>query len=515
MPLVSEFLCERLGNAGVGHIFGVNGIYVNGFLDVVKQSGRINFVENVDENHAGFSADAYARAKGIGCVCATYNTGALKLCNAVAGAYAERSPVVVISGSPGIKERNNDFLSNHLVESFSSQKEIFDHITSYSVVLDDPTTAGWKIDNALNILKESKQPVYIEVPRDVASQPIKYDVYTQGTPNNHKSDALSLKESVEDVSLLVRGSTNPVLVVGVQIARFGLEELLIKFAEKHNIPIVTTFLSKSSIKEDHPLFSGVYYGKQTLDPKVSSLVESSDCLLIFGEMLTDTAFGFITPSFNTSNTVFCSIENLRVKNHVYHGVRFVDFCKDFFKTDLGKKNFVHSPKPVKIKFQPQKECLLKIKRFFEKIDSLLDNSFAVLIDLDNDLLESAELTVPHHGFISSAFYCSMGLALPGSIGLKLARPEVRPLVIISERSFQTSHAEISTILCNGLDPIIFVLSKGPSSLKSWSYDKVCDMIKGGFGFVVDNEQSLEESIDSCIKKKGLSVVSVNVATNSK
>lgn len=508
MPSVSEFLCERLGNAGVKHIFGTKGPYVTNFLDAVAQSDRIKFVNNTDENHAGFAADVYARANGIGCVCATYNTGALKLCNSIAGAYAERSPVVVVGGSPGMKERNKDFLSNHLVESFNSQKEIFDHITAHSVVLDDATTAGWKIDNALNILKENKQPVYIELPRDVATQPIKYDVYTQGTPNNLKSDPPSLKEAIQDVCSYIKSSKNPVLIMGVQITRFNLEEFLVKFAEKHNIPIVTTLLGKSSISETHPLFSGVYFGDQTINLNTKSLVESSDCLLIFGEMLTDTSLGFVAPKFDNSNTIFCSVENLRVKNHVYCGVRFVDFCKDFFKIDLGKREFIASNKPLKIKFSPQSDKKLNLKRFFEKINSILDENLAVLTDIDESMFEAAELSVSHHKFISSAFYCSMGLALPGSMGVQLSKPDIRPLVIIGEESFQTSSVEIGTLLNNKLSPIIFVLNNKKVSIKSWNYEKICDMIGGGSGYLVSDEESLESATTDCLKKKNLAVVNV-------
>lgn len=500
MPTVSQFLCERLENSGLKHIFGSNGFYIDSFLKVVEQSEKISFIRNMDDNYSGFAADAYARSKGIGCVCATYNTGALKLCNAIAGAYAERSPIVVIAGSPGIKDRDNNFSSNHLVESFNSQKEIFDHITSHSVVLNDPTTAGWHIDNAFNILKESKQPIYIELPKDVATQPIKYDVYTQGTPDNQKSDLSILKESIEDVSSLVLKSKNPVLVVGVQITRFNLEDALIKFAEKHSIPIVTTLLSKSSVSEDHPLFCGVYLGDQTKNEKVKDLVDSSDCLLIFGELITDMAFRFITPKFDYNNTIFCSVENFRVRNHIYCNVRFVDFCKSFFKLELDKKFFEPIPKVVRNKFLPQNKNL-SLKRLLEKIDSLLSSNFIVLTDLD----EASDLVVFHHAFISSSFYRSMGLCLPGAVGAQLSNPNMRPLVLINEDSFRSSIIEINTIFKNNLNPIIFVIKK---EIKDWNYTKVCDMIGGGRSYDARDEEELEGIIENCLLNKEFSIINV-------
>ncbi|MFZ8393446.1 thiamine pyrophosphate-binding protein, partial [Staphylococcus aureus] len=79
-------------------------------------------MSTTDEAHAGFAADAYARKRGVGCVCVTYNVGALKLCNAVAGAFAERSPMIIISGAPGMNERSNDYLIHHMVKSFETQR---------------------------------------------------------------------------------------------------------------------------------------------------------------------------------------------------------------------------------------------------------------------------------------------------------------------------------------------------------------------------------------------------------
>jgi len=144
--LVSRFLIERLENAGIKHVFGVPGDYVLDFYKELWDNEKIEVVNNTDENHSGFAADAYARMNGIGCVVVTYSVGASKVINAVQCAYAERSPLVVISGAPGIGERNEEFLLHHMVGSFNSQKKLFDNITCASVVLDNPATAGYEIE---------------------------------------------------------------------------------------------------------------------------------------------------------------------------------------------------------------------------------------------------------------------------------------------------------------------------------------------------------------------------------
>lgn len=523
MPTVSEFLIERLGNAGVKHIFGVPGDYILHFIKRVNDTGKISFVNTTDENHAGFAADAYARANGIGCVTATYNVGALKLCNAVAGAYAEKSPVVVISGSPGVKERNDDFLLHHVVKSFDNQRKIFKHITCYSVILDDPTKAGFAIDEALEALKHYKQPVYIELPRDVADRPIKYDVYHQGTPVERPSDKENLKDALLEIVTWLKEAKKPVILAGVQIARFGLGGHLVRFAERHNIPMVTTLLSKSTVNEHHNLFAGVYCGSQTTEESLRKLVDDSDCLLIFGELLTDMTLGFQSPKFTKRQTVFCSTEGLKVRNHSYTNVNFLDICENLFKVDLGKKEApALPPKKVIPKFMPLPKVKLTTARFFEKINSMLTDEMAVVADIGECLFGASELVVSHHHFLSPAFYCSMGFAIPGALALQLAKPNLRPVVLVGDGAFQMTATELSTILDRKLSPIVFVLNNRGytterflmegnfNNIREWDYEKINYMLKGGAGFRVETEDELEAAVESALQTKSLVVVNVCV-----
>jgi len=523
MPSVAEFLIERLENAGVKHIFGVPGDYVLQFIQQVSQTDKIKFINTTDENHAGFAADAYARVHGIGCVCATYNVGALKLCNSVAGAYAERSPVLVISGSPGLKERNDDFLLHHVVKGFDNQLKIFNHITCHSVILDDATTAGWKIDQALEMLNHYKQPVYIELPRDVADQPLRYDVYRQGTPVEPPSDEENLKEALTEISQWIKEAKNPVIMAGVQVARFGLGGALVRFAERHNIPMVTTLLSKSTINEHHPLFAGVYCGNQTSEESLRKLVDDSDCLLIFGEMLTDMMLGFQSPKFAKRQTVSCSIEELKIRNHSYTDVRFLDVCNHLFKFDLGKREAPNIPVRKKAEsFVPVVDAKITTTRFFEKIDSMLTDQMAVVADIGECLFGAAELTVSHHHFISPAFYCSMGPAIPGALGLQMAKPNLRPIVLVGDGAFQMSVTELSTILEHKLNPIVFVLNNQGytterflldgdfNNIRNWDYHKVTEMLRGGQGVKVETEDQLEAAIATALKCTTLFVVNVFV-----
>lgn len=523
MPSVADFLIERLGNAGVKHVFGVPGDYVLQFIKKINETEKLEFVNTTDENHAGFAADAYARVHGIGCVCATYNVGALKLCNVVAGAYAEKSPVIVLSGSPGIKERNDDFLLHHVVRSFENQQKMFKHITCHSVILDDPTKAGYMIDEAIEALNHYKQPIYIELPRDVAEKPLRYDVYRQGTPVEPGSDEENLREAMSEVEAWIKSAKTPVILAGVQITRFNLGGKLVRFAERHNIPMVTTLLSKSTVDEKHSLFAGVYCGPQTTEESVRKLVDDSDCLLIFGEMLTDMTLGFQSPKFTKRQRVFCSTEGLRIKSHTFTHVRFLDFCEQLFKMDLGKRDAPElPPKKEPVPFVPAADARITTQRFFDKINSVITENMTVVADIGECLFGASQLVVPHHHFLSPAFYCSMGSAIPGALGVQIAKPDVRPLVLVGDGAFQMAVTELSTILDRGLNPIVFVLNNrgytterflldGPfNDIREWDYHKVTELIGGGKGVKVETEQELEDAVNLAIQSDELCVINVCV-----
>src|ERR671938_1689361 len=125
---VASYLIQRLYDHGVRHIFGVPGDFVLGFYKELIQSNKLRVINTCDEQGAAFAADAYARINGLGAVCVTYCVGGLSVCNSIAGAYAEKSPVVVISGAPGLAERVNNPLLHHKVRDFHTQADVFEKL---------------------------------------------------------------------------------------------------------------------------------------------------------------------------------------------------------------------------------------------------------------------------------------------------------------------------------------------------------------------------------------------------
>src|SRR5512138_2186656 len=168
MPKLAHALLQGLKDHGAREIFGIPGDFVLPLYKVIEESGILPHFTLSHEPAVGFAADAAARYHlGLGVVVVTYGAGAFNVVNATAGAYAERSPVVVISGAPGAGERASDFLLHHQARSVDSQLAVFREITCDQAVLDNPATAPAQIARVLHSARERSLPVYIEFPRDL------------------------------------------------------------------------------------------------------------------------------------------------------------------------------------------------------------------------------------------------------------------------------------------------------------------------------------------------------------
>src|ERR1700753_4031 len=168
MSSLSHALLTALKDQGAHDIFGIPGDFVLPLFKVIEESGILPNFTLSHEPAVGFAADASARYHvGLGVAVVTYCAGAVNIVNSIAGAYAERSPVVVIAGAPGAHERTSGFLLHHQARTVDTQLAVFKEITCAQAILTDAATAPAEIARVLRSALELSLPVYIEFPRDM------------------------------------------------------------------------------------------------------------------------------------------------------------------------------------------------------------------------------------------------------------------------------------------------------------------------------------------------------------
>ena len=510
MPNTAQFLIERLKSHGVNHMLNVPGDYSLAFNKYVEKSD-IELVGTTCEANAGFAADAYARINGLSAVCVTYCVGGFSLINSIGGAFAEKSPVIVISGSPGMKERTGDVLLHHMVRNFECQHEIFENITCANTVLRDPSRAAFEIDRVIEAALRYKQPVYIELPRDMVDKAISYDPYTVGTPANEVSDPENLQEILGETLAWIKQAKNPVIWAGVEVARYGLGKKLMKFAEQTGIPIATDILGKSCISERHPMSLGVY-SESISRPEVIEHFAKSDCVIMLGVMMTDMNLGFLPLRNKKRNTICATSRTMQIRNHTYTNVQFVDFVDGLCSHKFERREAIAVPGPTySKKWEPIKGVQLKAERLMEKVNSILTEDMAVIADVGDSLFGALDITVHNHNqFLAPAFYTSMGFAVPAALGAQLANPKLRPIVLVGDGAFQMTGQEFSTLVRRKMNPIVIVLNNGGygterilleggfNDIQSWNFENMPLLVGGGKGAKVTTEDELEAALSQAV-----------------
>jgi indolepyruvate decarboxylase len=524
MPL-GAFLFEYLHRRGVRHSFGVPGDFALPTFAWLEKS-RIKSITMTHEPGAGFAADAYSRVNGIGLVCVTYCVGGLNVLNAIAGAYAEKSPVVVVSGAPGRKDREKDPSLHHKVKTFETQRRVYDEVTVASTVLLDEDRAAGEIVRCVEACLKHKRPVYIEVPHDMVDREIPVNLPTR-QPAPH-SDPATLAAALRETVAMLALAKKPVIIAGVELHRFGLTDLAVKFAEKFNIAIAADLLSKSAVAENHPLYLGVYGGAMSSDPVVREYVESSDCVVMLGTFITDMNLGIYTAKLDRARTILATSESIKVRYHQYADVEFEEYLQSLAKlrsSELKRKKFKH-PRPHEAPKQLSRDELTKPLDMAQVMRILalhLNEDCCVVSDVGDAIFGAVGIrTAKRSEFIAPAYYLSMGFAVPASIGVEVANPKLRPFVLVGDGAFQMTGTELSTAVRLGLKPIVFVLNnEGYGTMRKirdgsfnvisqWNYQKVCDLVGGGVAACATTRGELDGAIRSAMGSGSVRVIEVKL-----
>lgn len=507
MQTIGEFLFQYLHDKGVTHAFGIPGDFALPTFRWLERS-PIKLITLTHEPSVGFAADGYARMKGLGVAVVTYCVGGLNMLNSVACAYAEKSPLLVISGGPGIHDRHADPLLHHKVRTFDTQRRIYEEVTCANTVLINPETAAGEIIRVVEEVLAQCRPGYIEIPYDVVDLPVKLP--RPGRPvHAQASDAENLEACLSEVAARISSARQPVIVADVELHRHGLTDLAVAIAEKFNIPIAATLLSKSVISETNPNYIGVYSGGLS-EAKCQEYVESSDCAILLGAFITDVFLGLFTAKLDRKRCILATTEKIRIGLHGYDDVRLKDFLEGLLAAPIAPRAPVQNPnpriEPVPLSAAERAERL-DVEAFFRIIGLTMTEGANVVCDTGDSLIGAIGLrTSRRNNFLADAYYLSMGFAVPAAIGAMAADPEGRTIAIVGDGAFQMTGIELSTAAKEGMKPIVCIINNDGygtqrhiidgkfNNIHPWHYTKICDLLGYGKAVRVDTKGALDTAL---------------------
>jgi indolepyruvate decarboxylase len=518
-----QFLFDRLWDRGVRHIYGIPGDFALNLFEALERDGRFALVRLSHEPAVGFAADGAARMTGgLGVCCVTYGAGGLNMVNPVACAYAEQSPLIVLSGGPGRAEKRAGLHVHHEVKTFESQLNVYREVTEYSAILDDPRTAATHITRALDVAMKAKRPVYLEIPRDMVTEAI--DPPLGDARLEMPVDAGAVAEAVAEIASRVRAAARPVLIAGVEVHRFQLRDQVIRLAEQLNLPVASSFLGRGAFPTRHPQFVGTYLGVVS-PPELRATVEDSDCVLLVGERISDTSLGISANRLTERNLLIVVARDVFIGHHRYENTPI-----DQVVAGLGSHPNLATPAGA---WQPS--AVAQAPAVHPPGDAT-PMSAALVIDLLNEFVEAhpevplvcdtgdclfASVEIRSNEIVAPAYYATMGFAVPAAIGVQTSTGR-RPLVLMGDGAFQMTGPEIAHAPGYGCNPVIVLVNNtrwemlqafyphaGYNDTVSWPFAKLAELW-GGTGYNAATVGELRRALADAWASPRFSIVEVPV-----
>ena len=499
---LGEQLLYGLKTFGVREIFGIPGDFALPLFKVIEESKILPLYTLSHEPAVGFAADAAARFHTKPSVAAvTYGAGALNMVNPVAAAYAERSPVIVISGGPGMADRSTGLLVHHQAKQLNSQIHIYKEVTCDQAILDNVSLAPEQIARVIkNCISESR-PVYMEIPRDKVFETCDQ---VPNLPQDSSYDSDALAACIEEIVASIKKASSPVLMVGVEIRRYGLEKDVAELSQKLGIPVVTTFMGRGLLAGTGADLKGTYMGIAG-EKDLTALVENSDGLFLLGVLLSDTNFGISEKKIDLRKTILACNNNVSLGFHSYQNLPIRELVHALNKTLKNKKsiNCTHFNYPRGLQQNNEKitpiDIATAVNDMFEKYGSL-----PIAADMGDCLFTAMD--IEYTELIAPGYYATMGFGVPSGLGVQAATGK-RPLILVGDGAFQMTGFELLNCRRYGWNPIVLVFNNSswemlrafqPESqfndLEKLDFSSLADVI-GGQGHTAITKKELYETLD--------------------
>jgi len=523
---IGSYLATRLEQIGLKHHFAVAGDYNLALLDQLLLNENVSQVYCCNELNCGFAAEGYARAHGAAACVVTYSVGALSAFNALASAYAESLPVILISGSPNTNDLGAGHLLHHTLGTlnFRYQLEMARHITCEAVAITHPEEAPWLIDKAIRAALRNRKPVYIEIPCNLSGAHCSAPGPQTSLLGLPESDPASLAAAVDAASAFLGKAIRPILLAGPKLKSYGGTGAFRDLAEAVGCGVAVMPSAKGFFPEEHAQFIGVYLGSVS-SPGCSELVESADAVLAAGPIFNDyTTVGWSAQPA-VSKTIHVDPDRVRVAGVTYNGVVLNEFLAALAEAAKEsprnattliefRRTQVATAQPAK----PEPDAPLTRAEMCRQVQGVIDQDTTLIVETGDSWFNGFNMALPNGAeFEIEMQYGHIGWSVPATFGYALGAPGRRVVLMVGDGSFQLTAQEVCQMVRLRLPVIIFLVNNrgytieveihdGPyNNIKNWDYAGIMAVFNStdgnGRGFRATTGKELAGAIKKALAHK--------------
>jgi acetolactate synthase-1/2/3 large subunit len=525
MSKAAELMVKCLENEGVAVVFGLPGEENIRFVQALAAS-KIRYVLTRHEQAAAFMAEMYGRVTGrAAVVSATLGPGAINMQLGVADATTNSTPMVAISAQVG---QDRQYKESHQYVDLVS---MFAPITRWAAGVPTVRAIPEMFRKAFK-LAETERPaaVYLAVPEHIDADETDYDL-TPLPRNVVRADAPAPGQ-VERAAEILRNAKRPVMLAGHGAARSDATAALVRFSEKFGIPVANTFHGKGVMPDDHPNSIGTL-GFMRHD-YVNFGFDNADVVIAVGYELQEFDPVRINPQ---SDKKIIHIHRFPAEVDAHYSVDVgiigdISDSLDALADALADHTYVAEPEVPGsgllaeefARGQQDSRYPLTPARVVADTREALGRGDVVLVDTGATKMWMARLypTYERNTCLISNGLSTMGFALPGALGVKLAQPESRVLAVVGDGAFLMNSQEIETAVRERIPLVVLIWEDGGYGLIEWKMDLELgehyyvkfgnpDIVKyaesfGAKGYRINSAEELLPTLKAALDEDGVSLI---------
>ena len=483
---VCDYIAKRLHELGIRQVYGLVGGSTSGINDGFISHDDIEFIAFHHEQGAGHAAVGAARTTNALSVCnVTAGCGVTNAMTSLLNAWEESAPVLFISGNTAMANQakyiNRDKginIRKYGIQDLDAHRTV-EHLTKYAVAIERAERVPYELERAIWMAQQGRPgPVWIDIPGNLqtAQIPVAYQQFVP-PPEAQSSNYQAFHMAIDMLSKAER----PVIVAGNGINLAKARQQLRDFVDAHQIPFVTTFLSRDLIEYDHPQNLGMMGIKGNRCANFA--LQNADCLIILGCSMNVTHIGYDAKSFSPAS------------KKIMIDIDANELGKDIFKVDLpivgDVQEFFNIARTYPKRYratdwsgvcQRWKEIWpiyrenvhradkhgLNLYEIVESINRNMQPNDCFIVDAGQPcyILSTNGKYKTGCRYMAQAAQGDMGYAIPASVGAHFADPELNIVVVIGEGSFYTNMQELAVIRQHNIPVKIFVINNdGYMSIK--------------------------------------------------
>jgi pyruvate decarboxylase len=524
---IGNYLAKRLEQIGIKHYFMVPGDYNLVLLDQLLANKNMQQIGCCNELNASYAAESYARVNGCGAVITTMNVGSFSALNGVAGAYAERLPVIFVASG----YNTNDSGANHILHhslgthDFTYQYEMFKYVTCAAVRIVHPDNAPSMIDHAIRTALRERKPAYIEIACNLSNAPCVEPGPYEAIAAPEESNSHALASAVDQATAMLAGAKKPILLAGAHLrSSYGAIGAFREVAEALGCAVAVMPDAKGFFPEDHPQFIGIYWGPVS-SPGCEAVMDWADLILAAGPVFNDyTTVGW-TGEPPTEKMINISVRDVRFPDAEYTNVAMADFLAGLAKNVQARDATLtqyHRIVTVPAGQVPAVDASAQLTRaeLWHQIEQHLDPQSTLLVEAGDSWLNGVFTRLPGGArFEMEMQWGSIGWTVPASFGYAMGlEPDRRLVSVTGDGAFQMTAQEMANMIRYGQQTLIFVVNNrgyvvesaihdGPYNyIKNWDYAGLIDAWNAddghGLGLTATTGKELADAISRARKHKG-------------